>query len=135
MVSFEATATREGRWWVVTVKSPVLAAQVRRLADVDEVITSVVAAALDLDENEVAVEVSVELPGGAAAMLAAAAEQEARARSQLEVAGQLRRQAVTELVEQGISQRDLAYALNLSPQRINQLARGEVEALGERVAG
>lgn len=121
MTTYDVTATREGRWWVLTVPDLGIAAQVHRLDEADEVSRSVVAAYLDICESDVAVDVSVLLPEATATLLAEAARDEDAARSALADAGAKRRSAVVSLLESGMTQREAARVLGLSPQRINQL--------------
>lgn len=119
----EVEATREGRWWVLSVEDLGIAGQVRKLDEAAEVARSLVAAYLGQDEAGVDIEVHVTLPAEAAALLAEAAEEEDQARATLAAAGAKRRDAVAALRAEGMSQREVARALGVSPQRVSQLAK------------
>jgi len=123
--TYRAQAVREGSYWVVTADPDVLhlAGQVRRLDDAVPVMQSIVAAALDVPEASVSIELDVQLPAEAADLLADAQRREADGRDALAEAGRLRRDAIATLRTAGLSQREVAQALGLSPQRVSQLAR------------
>lgn len=119
--TYTVEATREGRWWVLTIEALGIAGQVRQLDDAEEVARSLVAAFLGVDEAAVEVAVTPQLPADAAALLAQAAQEEEGARVALAAAGAKRRGAIASLRAGGMTQREVARALGLSPQRINQL--------------
>jgi hypothetical protein len=123
--TYRAQAVREGSYWVVTADPDVLhlAGQVRRLDDAVPVMQSIVAAALDVPEASVSIELDVQLPAEAADLLADAQRREADGRDALAQAGRLRRDAIATLRTAGLNQREVAHALGLSPQRVSQLAR------------
>ena len=123
--TYRAQAVREGRYWVVTShpEGLHLAGQVRRLDDAVPVMRSVVAAALDVPEQSVAIDLEVALPSDAAELLATASLREADGRDALAQAGRLRRDAIATLRTAGLTQREVAQALGLSPQRVSQLAQ------------
>jgi len=125
--TYRAQAVREGRYWVVTADPDGLhlAGQVRRLDDAVPVMQSIVAAALDVPEASVSIEVDVQLPTDAADLLADAQRREADGRDALAEAGRLRRDAIATLRTAGLNQREVAQALGLSPQRVSQLARAK----------
>ena len=125
--TFRAQAVREGRYWVVTADTDGLhlAGQVRRLDDAAPVMRSIVAAALEIPETSVSIELDVQLPGDAADLLADAQRREADGRDALAQAGRLRRDAIATLRTAGLNQREVAQALGLSPQRVSQLARAK----------
>jgi hypothetical protein len=60
--TYKAKAVREGRYWVVTAgpEGLYLAGQVRRLDDAVPVMRSIVAAALDVPEESVVVDLDVQ---------------------------------------------------------------------------
>jgi predicted XRE-type DNA-binding protein len=124
--TYRAQSVREARYWVVSadVDGLHLAGQVRRLDDAVPVMRSIVAAALEIPETSVAIELDVQLPADAADLLADAQRREADGRDALAQAGRLRRDAIATLRTAGLNQREVAQALGLSPQRISQLTRG-----------
>lgn len=127
---YEVEAAPEGRWWVLTVESLGIAGQVRRLDEAEEIGRSLVAVFLDVDETDVDVHVTVQLPHEAAVMLAEAEKDESRARQALEAAGVQRRRAIASLRATGMTQREIARALKISPQRVNQLVKETKEPVG-----
>jgi DNA-directed RNA polymerase specialized sigma24 family protein len=122
---YSARAVREGRYWVVTADPGGLhlAGQVRRLDDAVPVMQSIVAAALDVSEESLSIDLDVQLPADAADLLLDAQRREADGRDALAQAGRLRRDAIATLRTAGLNQREVAQALGLSPQRVSQLAR------------
>ena len=125
--TYRAQAVREGRYWVVTADTDGLhlAGQVRRLDDAAPVMRSIVAAAFEISETSVSIELDVQLPADAADLLADAQRREADGRDALAEAGRLRRDAIATLRTAGLNQREVAQALGLSPQRVSQLARAK----------
>lgn len=122
--TFEATATREGRWWIITVPELDAVTQARNVRDIDDMATGLVVALLDLDETEVDVNVTIELPRAVSDRWQEAAALHARAEADELRAATLRREALRDLlVEQHLTQVDAATILGLSPQRVQQLAR------------
>lgn len=127
----EATAYRDGKWW--TFEIPELAGpapsggtivamgQARTLTDLDSVAREVAALWLDVDESEVAVNVTVQLPHEVAKLWKQSALREEEARAAVKEAAAMKRGAVQALTEEGISQRDAARILGVSAQRIGQL--------------
>jgi hypothetical protein len=133
--TFDVRAYRDGRWWgfeipALTSPSPrgeghriVALGQARTVKEIDGEARYLAAAWLDVDEKEIAVTVTVELPQDAAALWADANAREAAAREAVTDAAKLRKTAVNELLTQGISKSDAARILGLSTQRISQLSR------------
>lgn len=120
--TYQATATREGRWWVVEVDG-VGATQARNTRQAEEMAVDMVAAVIDVQPIEITVNITYEIPGhigdevkSARRAVAAAAEAQERAASES-------RRVVKEILELGMSQRDAARVLGVSPQRVNQLVR------------
>jgi DNA-binding CsgD family transcriptional regulator len=122
---YEVEAAPEGRWWVLTVESLGIAGQVRRLDEAEEVARSLVAVFLNIDETDVDVHVTVRLPQEVMDMLTRAEADESNARQTLEAAGAQRRHAIVSLLASGMTQREIARALKISPQRVSQLMAEE----------
>ncbi|MHB1509109.1 MAG: antitoxin HicB [Acidimicrobiales bacterium] len=121
---FEATATREGRWWIITVPELGAVTQARNVREIDEMATGLVAALLDLEEDDVKMRVTVELPPGVAAAWREARDLQASADAGARRAAALRRTAVKELLaKSGLSQKEAGAVLGLSYQRVQQLAK------------
>lgn len=125
MAVYEATATREGRWWTIRVHGVENAVtQARHVREIDEMAAGVVQALLDLDEPP-EVRVTLELPDGIAADWEVAGALQRQADADEQRAATLRRQVVRRLLDDGWSQIDASTALGLSYQRVQQLARSE----------
>jgi predicted RNase H-like HicB family nuclease len=121
-----AKARRVGGWWAVEVPEvPDLFTQARRLEQIPAMVEDA-AALLEIEEVEVSVvpklpdAVQVEIAEvRRLANAAAAAQQAAAAKS---------RGLVDHLREEGLSVRDVATVLEISPQRVSQLAPGHRRA-------
>ncbi|MHB1172705.1 MAG: type II toxin-antitoxin system HicA family toxin [Lacisediminihabitans sp.] len=121
---FEATATREGKWWIITVPELDAATQARNVREIDDMATGLVIALLDLGEDDVKVNVTVELPAGVAAAWREAEALQTQADADEQRAAALRRAAVKELLSVGrLSQAEAGAVLGLSYQRVQQLAK------------
>jgi hypothetical protein len=123
---FGAVATREGKWWIVEVEG-VGTTQGRSAAEARAMAKDLVSAMLDVPLESVDVSVTFEVPGKlreevkaarAATLQAAVAQEEAAAKS---------RKAVADLKAEGLSGADIAAVLDLSPQRVSQLAKRSPE--------
>lgn len=115
----EATAVREGRFWVVDVPG-VGVTQGRSVREARVMAADLVEAMTG--EAEV-VEVHFELPDDVRAAVDHARATTAEAQRLASVAADEYRQAVRELVvDRGISKADVAALLNVSQQRVSQLA-------------
>jgi hypothetical protein len=120
---FDAIASREGRWWLVRVPALDAVTQARSIREIPVMATDLVAALLDVDEADVTVNVSFELPEAIASTWAEAEALRAQADEAEERAAALRRAAVRALLtEEHMSQAEAGALLGLSKQRIQQLA-------------
>ncbi len=122
--TYKATATREGRWWIITVPELDAVTQARNVAEIDVMARGLIAALLDVEEDSVAVNVELRLP----AALQNELDEARRLRAQAEVvtaqAAERSRGLVHALIEgEHMSQRDAAAVLGLSPQRVQQLTK------------
>lgn len=121
VTTYTATATREGRYWVVEVVG-VGVTQGRSLSEARDMAADLVVAVHDVPAKNVDIELVIDLPGGLTGRVREARQQSADAeRAQRQAADQLRN-AVVELRKTGLTGRDLADVLGVSPQRISQLA-------------
>lgn len=133
--TLEARAYRDGKWWTfeipeLTSLSPlrgdakiIAMGQARTVKEIAAAARDVAATWLEVDERDVEVTVTIELPEDVAALWADANKREASAREAVAEAARLRRDAVRVLTAAGVSQADTARALHLSPQRVSQLTR------------
>lgn len=127
MTEYEATVSREGKWWMVRVPEINGLTQARRLAEAELMARELVASTLDVPIERVAVRLQLEsighvvdLPGrleGIAVDRQRAAELERRA------AGEVARLA-KELALLDVPLRDVGTVLGISHQRAHQLLHG-----------
>lgn len=115
-----ATATRSGEWWAVEVPEiPGLFTQARRLDQVEaEVIDAATLLGVEVDE----VEVQPVLSPSERELVARLQEAREAARNAEEVASAASRAAVRAFRDEGLTVRDVAAVIGISPQRVSQLA-------------
>ena len=119
----QAVASREGRWWVVTVPG-VGVTQTRHLDEVDAMVKDLVNALEGVGPGRVTVDVVVQLEDGLDVELRETKQAvAAAAQAQLE-AGRRQRALATRLRGLGLSVKEVAALLGVSAGRISQLARG-----------
>lgn len=120
MKKHRATATREGRFWVIDVPG-VGVTQGRTVAEAREMTRDLIAVMTDVSVKDVDVEIAFKVgdvsPGDVQGARRAVVE---AARAQ-ERAAQVSRQMVAKLRDAGVSGRDVAGILGISPQRVSQL--------------
>jgi hypothetical protein len=136
VIRYNATARRDGRWWVVTVDG-VGVTQARTLRDAPHAAIGLVSAMLDIDEDDVSVDVQPDLPPVLHDTVAAARAKVAQLNEQQQEAARASRDAAAALVASGLTGADAAAVLGVSPQRISQLLAGvggrrrSTDAVGE----
>ena len=121
MTVYAATATREGRWWVVDVKG-VGTTQGRSVAQAQEMAEALVTDLLEVPAGTFTVKVAFEVPGMTEAVEAARRATEEAAAAQLRAADNSRRVA-RELKARGLSANDMAAVLHVSRARAQQLVK------------
>lgn len=123
ITSYTATATREGRWWIITVDG-VGVTQARSLRDAPAAAAGLVAAMLDLDEGSVDVAVTAGLSAELRDAVNDARQKVAELADQQREAARASRHAAAALTGAGLTGADVAVVLGVSPQRISQLIAG-----------
>jgi len=118
--TFNAVATREGKWWVVDVDG-VGTTQGRTTAEAQEMAEDLVTAMQQLDRPAFVVDICYRLPGQLQVMLEDARTKQQQAEEAQRAAATASRTLVKRVIEIGLSKRDAARVLGLSPQRISQL--------------
>ncbi len=121
--TYRALVERQPGWWIISVPELDLVTQARRIRDIRQMATGLVAAWLGVDPAEVRVEIEDLTPP------AAVIEQMDRAKRLLgqatreqEEAGRLASDAVRVLVDElGLTLRDAGEILGISHQRVAQL--------------
>lgn len=120
MTRYTADAVRDGRWWLLTVDG-VGATQSRSLRDASDAVRGMVSAVRDVDPSTVEVTVRPQIGPDVLEHVEAARESVGRAaRLQAEAAAQSRA-AARELLSIGLTGKDIATILDVSPQRVSQL--------------
>lgn len=121
MTAYRARATREGKFWLLTVPELDVVTQTRRLTDAEEMVRDLIVTWLDVDPASITVDLDVVLPDELA-------QRRERARQLREQADRLRDQAADEIRAvvsaghgAGMTVRELALALGISHQRAQQI--------------
>ena len=121
--TYTATATREGRWWVLEVEG-VGATQVRALRDAAAEVADMVAITLDVPVEDVVVEVNPALDPALLDEVATARRSVSMLKIAQSEAAHQSREAARKLERAGLTRADVAAVLEVSPQRVSQLLAG-----------
>jgi DNA-directed RNA polymerase specialized sigma subunit len=125
MTTYRVTATREGDWWSLVahdVGAREVASQSRRLDQADAAIRAAIALVLDVDPATFEVSVIPDLDGIAISEDARQVLELRRALSELSERTHRRTPvAVTELRDAGLTVRDVAHLIGVTPSRISQI--------------
>ena len=121
MKTFGAIATRDGKWWVVDVAG-VGATQGRTTTEAQEMAEDLVTAMLGIAPSEFVVDIVYRLPDELAVEFEDARRQQRLAEDAQRDAATASRKLVQHVLATGLSKRDAARVLGLSPQRISQLS-------------
>jgi predicted RNase H-like HicB family nuclease len=117
--TYTAVCRRSGAWWAISVAEiKGVHTQARRLDQVEGMARDAIALMLDVDPVGIRVEVRPELP----APVSNALKARRAAREAEEAAEKATATAVWALLNEGYTVRDAGAMLNLSPQRISQIA-------------
>ncbi|BCB85875.1 type II toxin-antitoxin system HicB family antitoxin [Phytohabitans suffuscus] len=128
--TYTAVCRRSGGWWAISVPElKGVHTQARRLDQAEGMARDAIALMLDVDPATVAVEVRPVLPE----VVSHALDARRAARQAEETAERATTAAVHSLLDQGYTVRDAGALLQLSPQRISQIAPG-VRASAKAVA-
>jgi predicted RNase H-like HicB family nuclease len=118
-MTYTVMCRRSGGWWAISVPQiKGVHSQARRLDKVEAMAREAIALMLDADPATIEVEVRPEVPArvqGALKARRAARDAERRA-------DEATRKAVAELMADGYTVRDAGSLLELSPQRVSQIA-------------
>lgn len=120
--TYEVTASRDGRWWLVQVKDPDTVGQARNLDEVEEVAREIIGLWFDVEPDSFDVNLSIEIPGEARDVWREAQAREELGRNEVARAAILARKAVQSLRADGLTFKDAGRVLGLSAQRVQQLA-------------
>jgi flagellar biosynthesis/type III secretory pathway protein FliH len=118
----EASATRDGRWWLVRIPELDAVGQARTVRDIFAVAAEVAALHLNVPEEAVDVHVTVHVTEEAERLWEQARQVEEEARAVQQRAAELRREAVRRARADGYKIDAAAAAFGVTPGRIQQLA-------------
>jgi hypothetical protein len=126
MRDYKVEVSRDGRWWMINVPEIGQLTQARRISEIEDMASSLIAVSTDTPLTDITVHItSIDVPelGDIAAR---AREIEATRYAALqanEIAQRAAAEYVQALAKAGVPVRDAAALLHVSPQRISQLAR------------
>jgi DNA-directed RNA polymerase sigma subunit (sigma70/sigma32) len=120
----EATAERDGRWWLVTIPELDTVGQARTVGEVSAVAREVAALFLDVPEEDVSVTVTVHVTPAAEAAWREAEDAERESREAQERSAAARRRAVAIARADRYTLDAAAAAFGVSRTRVQQLERG-----------
>lgn len=121
MVTYTATAERDGRFWSVHVPAVDRWTQARSLREVDVMAKDLVAVMLDVDPGSIRVDLEIRLPTSVQEHVEAAKRLREAAAEANSAAARESRAAARTLADQGMTMRDIGAALGISHQRAAQL--------------
>jgi hypothetical protein len=123
MSGYTGRAWREGDWWVVDVDD-VGTTQARTLDKVDHMARSLVADLTATPYESVSVAVTIDLPPAVAAQVADLRAKIDQAAAQAQEASDLQARLVHSLAaDEGLTGREIAAILKVTPGRVSQIAR------------
>jgi predicted RNase H-like HicB family nuclease len=116
----------EGGWWIIDVPEvPAVVSEARRLDQVAPMATDAIALTLDTDPGAVSVEVCPQLDPQRRELVESFAQDSRAAEDARGAAAQAAAQVrgdVAALIGTGLTAREVAHLLGISPQRVSQLA-------------
>ena len=127
MTTYQVTATRDGDWWslvAVNVAGREVASQSRRLDQADAAIREAIALVLDVDVDDFEVAISPDLRHVEVSDETLEALELRRALAELSNRARRRTPAaIAELRSAGLTVRDVAQLLGITPSRVSQIEK------------
>jgi hypothetical protein len=126
MREYKVEVTRDGRWWMIDVPEIGQLTQARRVDEIEDMARSLISISTDIPLDQVAVNVAhiaVNGLGDVACRAHSIVEHRKRAAADLEAAQRDAACYAHELIRAGITVRDTGSLLDLSGQRVSQLAQ------------
>lgn len=117
----EATATKDGPWWTITIPELDRSAVTKRRSEVQDHAEHLAGSLLGVDPHALRVRVSYPLPEAVRADWEAARQDQAHAQDLSLSAAARTRAVVATLHDSGYSGSDIAAMLGLSVQRVSQI--------------
>jgi DNA-directed RNA polymerase specialized sigma subunit len=122
MKTYRATASREGKWWIIQVDG-IGATQGRTTTEAQRMANDLVAIMEQVPLDDVHVEIEFVIPGKLGQEIKRARQQTRKAEQAQRDAAEKVRQAVGHILSNGMSKQDAARILGVSAQRISQLTK------------
>lgn len=123
--AYEVTATPEGGWWALHVPELDVSGRARRLAKAEGAAQEIIAVALDTEAAAVEVSVRPVADPGVRQTLAEAEALSEEGQELVIRASRMRATAIREYMkDQGLTVREVASLLNMSPGRVQQIIKG-----------
>lgn len=123
MKTYNANATREGRWWVVDVPD-IGVTQGRTTREAERMAADLIAIMLDIPVEQVSVNVAFRLSDELTNEVQIARQAQKNADKAQRQAADRSRAAIRHILAAGLSKQDAARVLGISAQRVSQLAPG-----------
>lgn len=118
---YEATALRDGRFWLLRVPAVGRSTQAHRLDQAEDMVRDLVAIMTGKPADAFEVNVVVELEPELRALISEAVAAKADAAARQQAASIAQREAISRLAESGYTVRDTGRLLGLTYQRVAQL--------------
>jgi predicted RNase H-like HicB family nuclease len=119
-----AKVVRSGGWWAIEVPEvPGVYSQAKRLDQVPDVVADAVATMLDIEPEGVEVSIKPRLREDVRRDVEEAKRLSRAAREDEVAASAQMRRAVADVIAEGLTVRDAATLLSISPQRVSQLTK------------
>jgi hypothetical protein len=122
MKTYRATASREGKWWIIQVDG-IGATQGRTTTEAQRMANDLVAIMEQVPIEDVHVEIEFVIPGKLGEEIKRARQQTRKAEQAQRDAAEKVRLAVGHILSNGMSKQDAARILGVSAQRISQLSK------------
>lgn len=128
--TYTAIAAREGRWWVLTVDG-IGVTQSRTLKDAPGAVCGLVSAMLDVDQADINAVVVPQVSPTVLDRVEAARRSVVQLQAMQHEVATESRAAARDLEREGLTGADIAYILEVSPQRVSQLLTPTPPVTGE----
>lgn len=121
MREVEATASKDGKWWTITIDELDQTAGTKKLSDVEETAARLAATALEVAPEDLDVQVSYPVPEAVAQDWDAARAETRQAKELTIAAAAHTRTVVHQLHQDGYTGREIAKVLGMTFQRVSQI--------------
>jgi len=119
--TYAAEVRRDGKFWLITVPEIGRSTQALRYRDVPAMASDLIEIMEDVGPDDYTLHIKVQLPDAVQDHLARAEVLREEVKRKQAEAARESREAVKRLLAEGLTQREAAAVLDMSPQRVNQL--------------